>query len=60
MHLDLSGQSRGASFQVLYSSGYAQNLVMQDGWLDTRVELRHKLYRRADLAKKVQDVLTAQ
>jgi FixJ family two-component response regulator len=43
--------------KVLYASGYADNVLFQDGRLDAGVQFINKPFRKADLARKVRDVL---
>jgi PAS domain S-box-containing protein len=45
------------TLKVLYTSGYAENAIVHHGRLDPGVQLLGKPYRRADLAKKIRDVL---
>lgn len=42
---------------VLFTSGYTQNAIVHAGRLDEGVELLSKPYRRADLARKVRQIL---
>lgn len=44
--------------KVLYTSGYTENAVIHNGRLDEGVQLLQKPYRRHELAKKIQDVLS--
>jgi len=43
--------------KVLYTSGYTENAVIHQGRLDEGVQMVQKPYRRAELARKVQQVL---
>ncbi|MGM0560738.1 MAG: PAS domain S-box protein [Pseudomonadota bacterium] len=43
--------------KVLYTSGYTENAVMQDGRLEPNVHLLSKPYRRQELALKLREVL---
>jgi signal transduction histidine kinase len=45
--------------RVLYTSGYTENAIMHHGRLDPNVALLNKPYRKAELARKIRDVLTA-
>lgn len=42
---------------VLFTSGYTQNAIMQDGRLESGIELLSKPYRREELALKVRQLL---
>ncbi len=42
---------------VLFTSGYAQDVIVHEGRLDTGVELLSKPYRREELARKLRHVL---
>lgn len=42
---------------ILFTSGYTQNAIVHAGRLDPGVELLSKPYRRADLARKVRQVI---
>jgi len=43
--------------KVLFTSGYSDNVLMQHGRLSAGVDLLQKPYRRAELARKVREVL---
>jgi CheY-like chemotaxis protein len=45
------------SVKVLYTSGYTENAIVHHGRLDQGVALLNKPYRKADLARKIRDVL---
>ena len=47
------------AIKVLYTSGYAENVIVHHGRLDAGVHLLQKPYRRADLARHVRDALYA-
>ena len=42
---------------VLFTSGYAQDIIVHEGRLDTGVELLSKPYRREELARKLRHIL---
>jgi signal transduction histidine kinase/HAMP domain-containing protein len=54
---DAAAQRR-PGLRVLYTSGYTENAIVHHGRLDPGVALLNKPYRKADLAKKVREVLT--
>lgn len=43
--------------KVLYTSGYTENAIVHQGRLNPGVQLLSKPYRRADLERKIRDVL---
>jgi CheY-like chemotaxis protein len=47
------------TLKVLYTSGYAEDVVVHHGRLDTGVELLAKPYRNVELARRVRRVLDA-
>ncbi len=47
------------ALKVLYTSGYAENVIVHHGRLDAGVRLLKKPYHRADLARQVRDALDA-
>jgi CheY-like chemotaxis protein len=57
--LAIEARSRRPTLKVLYTSGYAQTALIQDGRLDTGALLLAKPYRKADLAKMIRAALTA-
>jgi PAS domain S-box-containing protein len=48
---------RRPSLKVLYTSGYTENAIVHHGRLDQGVALLNKPYRKADLARKIREVL---
>ncbi len=44
--------------KVLFTSGYSDNAIAHQGRLDPDVQLLSKPYRRADLARRIRDVLS--
>ncbi|MEX2495489.1 MAG: ATP-binding protein [Woeseia sp.] len=48
---------RRPGLKVLYMSGYSENVIVHHGRLDPGVSLLSKPFRRADLARKVHEVL---
>jgi CheY-like chemotaxis protein len=55
--LAIAAVSRRPSLKVLYTSGYAKNIIVQDGCLDADVLLLAKPYRKADLARMIRAAL---
>jgi PAS domain S-box-containing protein len=45
--------------KVLYTSGYTDNVIIHDGHVDSGVALLRKPYRKADLVRKIREVLGA-
>ncbi|WP_339800615.1 PAS domain S-box protein [uncultured Marinobacter sp.] len=45
---------------VLYTSGYTENAIVHNGRLDPGVQLLGKPYRKADLLRKIREVLDGQ
>jgi YesN/AraC family two-component response regulator len=52
--------ARRPQIKVLYTSGYTENVLMQDGHLTDGVRLLSKPYRKMDLARLVREVLDAE
>lgn len=50
---------RRPSLKVLYTSGYSENAMVDDGYLDPGVLLLAKPYRKIDLAKMIRAALAA-
>jgi CheY-like chemotaxis protein len=48
---------RRQSLRVLYTSGYAERVVVQHGRLDPGIALLNKPYRKADLARRIRESL---
>ncbi len=57
LQLAIAAVSRRPSLKVLYTSGYARNVIVQDGCLDADVLLLAKPYRKADLASMIRTAL---
>ncbi len=55
--LAIAALSRRPLLKVLYTSGYAKNIIVHDGRLDADVLLLAKPYRKADLAKMIRAAL---
>jgi hypothetical protein len=51
--------ARRPEVKVLYTSGYTENVLMQDGRLPRGVRLLAKPYRKLDLARMLRDTLDA-
>jgi PAS domain S-box-containing protein len=56
--LVLAARAIFPSLRVLYTSGYTENAIVHQGRLDAGIQLLSKPYARAELARKVRDVLT--
>jgi CheY-like chemotaxis protein len=54
-----AAQARQAGLRVLYMSGYTRNAILHNGALDEGVQLITKPFRKADLAQKLREVLSA-
>jgi CheY-like chemotaxis protein len=54
-----TAQERQAGLRVLYMSGYTRNAILHNGALDEGVQLITKPFRKADLALKLREVLSA-
>ena len=50
---------RRPSLKILYTSGYSENAMVDDGYLDAGVLLLAKPYRKVDLAKMIRAALAA-
>lgn len=50
-------QRRRPDLKVLFTSGYTSNAIVHHGRLDEGVDLLSKPYKRADLARKLREVL---
>ncbi len=57
--LAVEAVNRRPSLKVLYTSGYTENIMAQDGRLDADVLLLAKPYRKIDLAKMIRTALAA-
>jgi PAS domain S-box-containing protein len=57
----LADQARALrpALKVLYASGYAENEIVHHGRLDPGTELLAKPYRRAELARRIREILDA-
>jgi hypothetical protein len=51
--------NRRPSLKVLYTSGYSENAMIHDGYLDPGVLLLAKPYRKGDLARMSRVALAA-
>ncbi|HSM80053.1 MAG TPA: ATP-binding protein [Nodosilinea sp.] len=58
---DLARQARQLrpGLRVLYTSGYSENVIVNQGRLDAGVQLLSKPYGRADLSRKLRQALAA-
>ena len=56
-HLAETARKMQPNLKVLYTSGYTENAIVHHGRLDPGVALLSKPYRRADLAKRIRQVL---
>lgn len=52
-----TAQALRPDLKVLFTSGYTENAIVQEGRLDPKVELLSKPYRRSQLAEKLRKVL---
>lgn len=52
-----AARRRRPDLKILYTSGYSEQAIVHHGRLDPGIKLLSKPYRRAELAKKVRDVL---
>jgi CheY-like chemotaxis protein len=50
-------RTRRPTLKILFVSGYTDNAMADQGWLDSEMLLLQKPYRRADLAAKVRKAL---
>ena len=50
---------RRPAMKILFTSGYAENAIIHHGRLDAGVNLLTKPYRKADMARKLREVLAA-
>jgi PAS domain S-box-containing protein len=50
-------RTRHPAVKVLLTSGYNENIIVHDGALDEGVALLPKPYRRAELARRISDIL---
>jgi CheY-like chemotaxis protein len=55
--LAIEALNRKPSLKVLYTSGYSESAMVQDGYLDAGVPLLAKPYRKIDLAKMIRTAL---
>jgi CheY-like chemotaxis protein len=55
--LAVEALNRRPSLKVLYTSGYSENAMVQDGYLDPGVLLLAKPYRKVDLARMIRVAL---
>jgi CheY-like chemotaxis protein len=57
--LAVEALNRRPSLRILYTSGYSENAMVDDGYLDAGVLLLAKPYRKVDLAKMIRAALAA-
>jgi CheY-like chemotaxis protein len=57
--LAVEAMCRRPSPNVLYTSGYSENAMIHDGYLDPGVLLLAERYRKADLARMIRVALAA-
>ena len=57
--LAVEALNRRPSLKVLYTSGYSENAMIHDGYLDPGVLLLAKSYRKVDLARMIRVALAA-
>ena len=57
--LAIEALQRRPSLKVLYTSGYSESAMLDDGFLDAGVLLLAKPYRKADLARMIRNALAA-
>jgi len=57
--LAVEALNRRPSLKVLYTSGYSENAMIHDGYLDPGVLLLAKPYRKVDLARMIRVALAA-
>ena len=59
---EIADQAKGIqpNIKILYTTGYADNAVVQNGNLDSRVPVINKPYRRAELLEKVRAMLNSE
>ncbi len=50
-------QDKRPGIGILFTSGYTEDAMQQQGWLDEGVELLNKSFHKADLAQKVRTAL---
>ncbi len=55
--LAVEALNRRPSLKVLYTSGYSENAMIHDGYLDPGVLLLAKPYRKADLVRMIRVAL---
>lgn len=59
LQLAEAARAERPTIRVLYTSGYAENVIVHHGRLDAGLRLLRKPYRLADLARHVRDALDA-